>query len=178
MSIDLEYVKQKMLERGATKNQVESKLVPMIVSIFADSEGLASEVVLGEADKVKRAADSELGEAERLKHEVEADKKFIESESEKFRKKEEELNKLKSSVFALETPSARDRARLGYEFRKAYFEDARYKPDLYARYLTALGKIMDMSRPEEAKGKPKIIDLDDEPSFDDDFKEDRDWKWR
>lgn len=172
MSVDLEYVKQKMLERGATKNQTDSKLVPMIVSIFADSEGLASEVILSEANDAKWAADSELGKAEEMKREVEADKKFIESESEKFRKKEEELNKLKSSVLSLETPSARDRARLGYEFRKAYFEDARYKPDLYVRYLTALGRIMDMSRPEESKDKPKVIDLDD------DLQADRDREWR
>ena len=159
--IDYETLKQEMLKRGATKTQVESKVLAIALDVITNSDGLYTDIVTQKQTldalindiTAARTAYKALNAQKEREHEARV------REAEEYMAYIEEFN---TKLRECETPEARDRMRTAQMFINTVEVNTKYDNTAFIIGLASIisgeaGVAIDRLK----KVNPKLFDEDD-----------------
>ena len=137
----MQMLNAKLLEMGATKKHLESKLIPMMLAIFADEENAKG--LFNTFWDLKKEINDREGSLYNAERYFESQKRDFEDNVKKtlgeIEEAQMEIEEARKEIFKCETAEARDKIRLAEYYRSATRTVASYSPNIF---LKGIGDIL------------------------------------
>ena len=147
---ELDYLKQEMMKRGCTKPQVESKLVPVVLDIVANSGTLYTDI-----GKAQEELDSLHSKIARRKDNLDAQERRLAERELSLRQEIKEVNEyignFLNDIQKCETDDARDRMKIAQVFINSVNVDTKYDNTAFIVGLASIMTGMKLDAVDELK---------------------------